>query len=716
MKKWIKRSRLLLLWLPLCSNAQDLPIGQWRSHFSYQHARILERGGEGIFCATEFGLFHYHTSNRAVSILDKNAGLSDIGITGMAFDESTATLVVGYASGLVDLVRSDGVRTVRDIRASPLLGDKRIEDVVCQAGRAYLATSFGVIVLDIASAQITENYRSIGTNATDVIVRDLAIIGDTLYASTSAGVQRGALVANLLDFNNWQRFQETAGQSIQGFVQWQGDVYALSGNVDAVRLTNGTWQQMGWATQAPIRQLQPSENLLVLSANTLWAYDGSQLTPRNFSQSFTEANQLVDANGLWIADGEQGLLSDAGERILPNGPATDALHHVRWVGDRLYAFAVPHPQQYDGQYFPTYATFDNSTWQEHAIAAFPNVTDAALYRGQVYLSSLTHGLYNLTTQTPVPGIPPGQSPYGPLTFRMESGSHLYTIAYQHDQPLYQLDREGVLTSFSAATAGTSVPTGLQLSQAGVVWVMRPGGINVLEPQSDQFRTLGTAAGLPSGAVLDVRIDRGDEAWVATAQGWAVFQDASFIFNEFGAISPVFDQRVLFENIAVTALAVDGGNRIWAATNEGIWIFDNNITRLENRFSTDNSPLPSNDVQEMTYNPHNGEMYLLTAKGLVSYRSNSSSGSSSHQSVRIFPNPVRPGYDGQVGISGLVTDAQVKITDINGKLVRQLQANGGTASWDLLDYNQARVASGVYVVFSANRSGEETYVGKLAVMR
>tara|TARA_Y100000590_G_scaffold124353_1_gene142258 strand:+ start:55 stop:330 length:276 start_codon:yes stop_codon:yes gene_type:complete len=87
----------------------------------------------------------------------------------------------------------------------------------------------------------------------------------------------------------------------------------------------------------------------------------------------------------------------------------------------------------------------------------------------------------------------------------------------------------------------------------------------------------------------------------------------------------------------------------------------------------------------------------------------------HSNVNIYPNPVRPGYSGKVGISGLVNNAYIKIADVNGKLIRELRANGGSVSWDLLDYNNRRVESGVYVVFSSEITGEETYIGKLAVV-
>ncbi|MEJ2004828.1 MAG: hypothetical protein P8X57_07670, partial [Cyclobacteriaceae bacterium] len=67
----------------------------------------------------------------------------------------------------------------------------------------------------------------------------------------------------------------------------------------------------------------------------------------------------------------------------------------------------------------------------------------------------------------------------------------------------------------------------------------------------------------------------------------------------------------------------------------------------------------------------------------------------------------------VGISGLARDAIVRITDVSGRLIYQTRANGGTAAWPVRQMN--RLNTGMYLVFSASEDGEESYVGKIAVI-
>ena len=164
------------------------------------------------------------------------------------------------------------------------------------------------------------------------------------------------------------------------------------------------------------------------------------------------------------------------------------------------------------------------------------------------------------------------------------------------------------------------------------------------------------------------------------------------------------------------MMTDGGNRIWFGTNIGLWVYDENTSEQVAVFNEANSPLPSDRIIQLAYNGTNGEVFIYTDQGMVSYRSASSRGSARHRNVNIFPNPVRPDYQGLVGLTGLARNANVKITDINGNLVQELNANGGSASLNLTDIRVGKVETGIYLFFSATSDGEETYVGKIAVVR
>jgi ligand-binding sensor domain-containing protein len=172
---------------------------------------------------------------------------------------------------------------------------------------------------------------------------------------------------------------------------------------------------------------------------------------------------------------------------------------------------------------------------------------------------------------------------------------------------------------------------------------------------------------------------------------------------------------LLRDDKVTAIAIDGGNRKWMGTERGVWLFNSTGEGMIYNFTTANSPLLSNVIRDIAINHKTGEVFFATDEGIVSYRGDATESNSVFRSVKIFPNPVTNSFNGSVGINGLATNATVKITDISGKLIWQTQANGGTAMWNVRDYNGRRAATGVYLVFTATSDGVESVVGKIAVV-
>ena len=75
-----------------------------------------------------------------------------------------------------------------------------------------------------------------------------------------------------------------------------------------------------------------------------------------------------------------------------------------------------------------------------------------------------------------------------------------------------------------------------------------------------------------------------------------------------------------------------------------------------------------------------------------------------------------GYNGYVGIKGLVYNALVKITTTSGAFVTHLKAQGGQAVWDCTDINGNHVEPGIYLIFVSDESGNETYATKVLIMK
>ena len=121
---------------------------------------------------------------------------------------------------------------------------------------------------------------------------------------------------------------------------------------------------------------------------------------------------------------------------------------------------------------------------------------------------------------------------------------------------------------------------------------------------------------------------------------------------------------------------------------------------------------------MAINNETGELFIGTESGLCSYMTDATIASieMKKDDVYAYPNPVVPGYNGLITITGLSFDADVKILTTNGVLVAQGRSNGGTFTWDGKDRQGRLVASGIYMVAAATSDGKKGTVCKIAVIK
>jgi hypothetical protein len=175
---------------------------------------------------------------------------------------------------------------------------------------------------------------------------------------------------------------------------------------------------------------------------------------------------------------------------------------------------------------------------------------------------------------------------------------------------------------------------------------------------------------------------------------------------------------LLTNVGINCVTIDGGNRKWIGTaGNGVYLISaDNMSQIQH-FTADNSPLLSNNILSITLNPVTGEVFFATDKGLCSYISDATQTNEEMTSDNVwaYPNPVNPGYTGPITITGLTYDADVKILSANGALVHEGRSNGGTYIWYGNDQKGRRVASGVYMVVTATRTGEKGTVCKIAIV-
>ncbi|MBU1820393.1 MAG: hypothetical protein KKG00_02620, partial [Bacteroidetes bacterium] len=533
-------------------------------------------------------------------------GLHDTGISSMAYHPAQQLLLLAYRSGNLDLMYLDEQAAPRQITEWPLLRDapglpanRRAHAVVFRDNLAYLATAFGVVVLDPAQREVRETYRYIGQAGAEVTVLDLAFTADSLYALTPQGILRTSMAAsiNRQFFGNWQTvptpFEATS------LAVFQDILYAGKAGEGIFRRTTSTWQLVYPATSMRYGFTVARDRLIAaLDSRVVVLSPQDQVT--GFRDPLLVAPQeatLDAAANLWVADARTGLLSN--------------------------------------------------------------------YQG---------------------------------TFR----------------------------SYSPPTADTTIVNrtdSLLTDRQGNEWIRLPaslgGGIVVRNPATQQQRFLTVSpnnGGLPSSRINSLSLDQNGLVWFAADRGVGYFMpDGVLTGGAVNAVLPIFGQRRLLSNEFNTAIVTEPGNRKWVGTRNGLYLFNADGTQLIRQFTAANSPLPSDQILALQFRDSTGRLYIDTPMGMVSYRSDATAPATSLQTVTIFPNPVRPGYAGVIGIKGLVDETVVKITDLAGRLVYETRSQGGTASWNLLDYTGRRARGGIYLVLLTRPDGTESNAGKLAII-
>lgn len=714
----------------LSADAQtNIPLGEWRLHLSYHDVRHVEVTDENVFAATKNGIIIYNKPDASLTVLNTLNGLSGTGITSLGFDDVSGVLLIGYEDGNLDLVSADAVSNFTRLKDTDLPGAKRITHIATRDGTAYMATSYGVVVFNVSQGQVKETWRDLGPGGQSLAVYWSTFSNDSIFLATADGVIAGSLQDNLLDYNNWKRFNtgEFAGE-IRNVTSFNGKIYAaLPGGVRTY--AGGSWSSDVFSS-TPVQFISGSDtHLFVIADGTIYSLDVSGDISEISDPLLNAPVEIEEQTDgvLWIADAESGLLSNISGQLstfIPNGPATDSVFRIVSESDRIYAL----PGGFTGAGVPLgieghVSLFQNGSWSTERLPV-KDVTDIAFAQNKTYVSAFGGGIL-ATDGAGQTILNESNSPLNsasddaPRVASLHATSDgLWVALYGGQQPIHLLREDDTWQSFSFGLPNEQAPVDMAVDGRGILWVLLDpasgGGLIAYDIERDEAFYQSTAVGqgaLPHENVNALDIDRDGYAWIGTDAGVAYFFSATE-----DALKPVFGNRLLLRDEKVTALEIDGGNRKWIGTEQGVWLFDDTGESLIHHFTTENSPLLSDIIRDIEINPITGEVFIATANGIASYQSDATLAADKFdRDIRIFPNPVHPGYTGAVGITGLSSDAVVKITDIRGRLVWQSNANGGTASWNVRDYRGNRASTGVYLVFAISADGRESIVGKIALI-
>jgi len=743
----------------------------WKGYFSYKEIKDLSQSPNVFFAAAQNALFSKNLTTNSIKTTNTIDGLSGQTITSMYHSVAFNKTIIGYENGLLMIVNdADGTMlNVVDIITNGVNQNlKKINHFMEYNGILYISCDFGIVQYNLANSGFGDTYR-IGDSGAEIKVAQTAISNGVIYAATSFGVRSASISnPNLNDYNQWT---QVVSGGFSGIETFGSQVIASSNWGQQFKLIGSTFTPF---TSLPLasNDLRASGNyLLIVTLTSVYVYNQnlSLLFQINSSQIPTISAKfncatIID-NLVYMGTSEDGIITTTIDNptiftfLSPDGPSRNALFAINASTKNLWAVYGgyssdynPYTYNFNGLNTYGYSKYNENGWQNKPYSAvlgakaLSKITVNPNNSNQVYISSFFSGLLKVENDIPT-------------VLYNESNSSLESLVLSPPNPNYKdiringvaFDKSGNLwvgngwsknglkkLSTQGAWSSVSIEPISQryyensygevvVDKNGTKWMASSyDGVIAYNENGNIFKKISLGADLGNLPVVDARvvaIDNRNQLWIGTTSGLRVLSsvdrfvtDQQLTSNSIIILENGLAQELMYEQF-ITDIVVDGANNKWVGTaDSGVFQFSSDGQQTLHRFNSSNSPLPSNTINDIDINPTTGEVFFATDKGMVSYKGTSTAASTDLNSVNVYPNPVRPEFEGTVKVSGLSNKCNVKITDIEGNLVYETISQGGTIEWDTTAFGNYKVASGVYIIFISSQEGTDTTVKKVMIIR
>ena len=673
----IKRTYILVLScllsiLPLRSFGSG--IGTWKNFLAYSNVQWIEKGGNVLYVLASNDLYAYNEKNNSIQTFDKVNGLNDIDIDFIAWNNVAKRLVIVYANQNIDLLTQKGeIVSLPDYYRKAMTDNKKVNGLYTEGAYCYVSTGFGVLKINVGRAEISDTYN-LGFNVDYTYIE-----GNYIYAASSErGLYRALLSDNLLDRNNWKRTGDFVAQSKTIAPELMEKVKPL--------LPGGPKYNRFFFMQYLNDRLYTTGGAFEPGAVGLNQAGTVQVLKKDEWTIFQD--ELDKITGYYYHD--MNCLA-----VDPRNP-----EHV-FVGGRagLYEFLNGKLKKYFNK--------DNSLLRPTVYQGRELGNDYVPVQGLVF--DRKNNLWILNSGTKTTSLLK-LSPDGTMT--------------DHSKP--ELMNKGLSLQVMRRPI---------LDSRGLIWFVNSHyeapGLFCYNPETDKLSVFHNFKNQDGSSIMVIQMrfvleDAYQNLWIGTNVGplrltteqmqnpsEAIFEQIKVPRNDGTNLADY-----LLAGVDISCMAIDGGGRKWFGTNgNGAYLISADNMKQVQHFLSSNSKLLSNNIESIAIDDKTGEVFFGTDKGLCSYMSDATKPSDNPggDDTYAYPNPVRPDYKGLITVVGLAYNSDVKVVTTNGILVAKGTSNGGTFTWDGNDLNGKRVASGIYMVQTADQEGNNGTVCKIAIV-
>ena len=756
----------------------------WETYFSYNSIPSIAEGVNEIYFASYNSIFSYNIFNSQIEKFDTLNELSGDEISAFYHSENNNIIAIGYSSGFLQIINlnSNSIINIYDILNKPTIpaDRKKINHFYQNEDDLLISTGYGISVYDINAFEFGDTYY-IGDFASMLNISSTIVDENYIYASSpDLGIFRANLESNLIDFNSWQAIY--TGNIYELLINENNILFYDDFNLMSIKneeiITLSTLQN-------EIKNVSINDSkIIIISEDNCIIYNNDLSQILNLFESETYMtifnDGIIKNNKTYIATDEKGVLviensNNSFSFLKPDGPlennifSVETLNNHTWVSFGSYSeYFNPYPLKYSGvsSYDENLESWFNITKDSipNQAVNLNNISINPFDNNNVFISSFHGGLiemdnFNFTelydnNNSGLETLLTSDSEYESIRIsdiEFDENGDLWVLNSRVDNPLksFSLDNN----SWNSYDFTEIINDGFQdelgfndieIDDYGNKWIasLRSGLIGFNNDSGNiRLRKVFSQdqSDMPSSYVKSIAVDNNNHLWIGTVQGLRVlyntsnFFDASVVTTQKIVILEDGIPRELLEQQYITDIEVDGANNKWVGTiGSGVFYFSPNGQQTIYHFTKENSPLPSNNINDISVNSVNGKVYFATDRGLVSFNTGSSSSSENFSNAFVYPNPVRPEFNTQldkIKIKGLTENVNIKITDIAGNLVAEAQSNinsryrnfnleidGGTAFWNGKNLRNQNVASGVYILMLSDLESYETKILKLMIIR
>ena len=756
----------------------------WNTYFSYNLISSIDNGESVIYFASYNSIFSYDTSSNQIEKFDTLNELSGDEISAFYYSEINNNIVIGYISGFLQIIdlNSNSIINIYDILNKPTIppNKKTINNFFQSGDQLLISTGYGVSIYNLNGYEFGDTYY-IGDFATQINVTSTFIHENFIYASSpDLGILRANINSNLIDFNNWQTIY--FGDIQELFYDGENIFFFTDNNI--MRINDEEITSI-LTLENQIININSSDSKFIIITDEKCLIYNDQLTQlvyeidsETYLSGFNEG--IIKDNYIYIATNEKGVLiinNNSGDfsYLKPDGPlendifSVETLNNKTWVSYGNYTeYFNPYPLKFSGlsnydENLNSWFNISKDSIPESAVN-LNNISINPFNNDNVFISSFEGGILEIEDLNIIEFYDNNNSGLESLSINdplyesvrisdleFDQNGVLWILNSRIDSPLKSFNLDN--NSWNSYDFTEIINDGFQdelgfndieVDDYGNKWIagLRSGliGFNN-ESGTNQLRKVFSQdqSNMPSSYVKSIAVDNNNHLWIGTIQGLRVlyntsnFFDTSVVTTQQIVILEDGIPRELLEQQYISDIEVDGANNKWVATiGSGVFYFSPNGQQTIHHFTKENSPLPSNNINDISINYSNGKVYFATDNGLVSYNTGSTSSSENFSNTYVYPNPVRPEFNTEfekVKITGLTQNVNIKITDIEGNLVAEAQSNinsryrnfnleidGGTAFWNGKNLRNRLVSSGVYIIMLSDLDSYETKVLKLMIVR